>query len=146
MSEIRRGLMALGAGNGGWSINDIFQGTEPSGDVAIKLTADVPRCGISGRAAMTSLTIDLTSGYEILRTGIFYNPALTTLHLIYPSSNTKAVKDYIVNENPELLTLVLQGQVKDFSSNSLRGNTKLKTVDIESLSSTTTGFTEPYPP
>ena len=130
-----------GGGGGGLSINDVLQGTAPSGSVSFTPTANIPAYGISGRTALTGITIDFSNGnYNLERDSIRNNSSLTKVHLIYASNGTKDMPEYMMTSNSALNTVVIQGSVQRIRANMLRGNPSLANIDIGKTSSSIEGI------
>ena len=125
-----------GGGGGGYTLDDLFTGQEPSGAIEWKATGNIPTSGIAGRSAVTSLTIDLTDGYNLSGYAIRDNGGLLTVHLIYPDNSDKTMPAYSITSNANLTTVVVEGGIKTLDQSGLRGNNKLQVVDIENISTT----------
>lgn len=126
-------IAAIPAG-GGYSLEDIFVSQKPDGVISFNPSAKIPGYGISGRT-MTALTLDLTdiSGLPLTRDSIT-QCKMETITLIYPTSGTaQHVENYTISACGELLTIVIRGDILQLDSNALRGNGKLKTVDITNI-------------
>ena len=126
------GKFTISEGGGGdYDLSKIFLGQEPSGAINWKADANVPQSGIAGRNAITSLTVDLRGGYNLSGYTIRDNSGLLTLHIIYDDNSDKIIPAYAANGNANLATVVIEGGIKTLDQSGLRGNNKLKVVDIE---------------
>ena len=118
-----------GGGGGGYSASDILCGAAPSGDVSFETDANIPAYAISGRTAITSLTIKFTGSYSIAGYAIYKNN-IPKIHLIGRSG--LSMPSYMLNSNVDSnnkIVVVCSGTWVDTDTSSFRGNPGLKTVD-----------------
>ena len=129
------GKLTVSEGGGGdYTLDGLFTGQEPTGAIEWKATANIPTSGIAARNAITSLTIDLTDGYVLNGYSIRDNAALETVHLKFGADSAVNIPSYCVSSNANLTTIVVEGGLASIGQSGFRGNNKLKTVDMESLS------------
>lgn len=134
---------SIPSGGGGYTVEEIFQGDEPSGVVSFVATKNLLGYAISGRRNLTELTIDLSGDYNLSgRYAITENSALQKLVLQY-SETTEAssiLYDYGVSGNSALATLILRGKYRSSGQSGFRGNSRLALVDLETASDSISAF------
>lgn len=128
---VRRGLLRTAENSGGgYTLDDIFMGTAPSGSVVYTPSADIPGFGISGRKLMTELILNMGNN-EFARSAISNNTALTRIIINKDADSTKGITDYSVTNNTALKQIIIRGRVCGWGQSALRGNGALEIVDIE---------------
>ena len=124
-------IAAIPSGGGGDSAKDIAYGIAPSGEVSIIADTDFPQYGLSGRRAITALTINI-GAYEFLSGYNITNNTFTDSTVTIITGNmTKNFHNYFLTGNSGSFSLTIRGTaLRSFDNNALRGNSGLKTADI----------------
>lgn len=122
------------SGGGGYTAEEIFQGTAPSGVVSVNLTAEIPAYGISGRTSLTELTVNypptITNTYT---NSISNNNGLQKVYIKGFAGNT--FNNYYIGNNPNLREIYMSDSHANFNPNGLRQNPALIVADIGSPTS-----------
>lgn len=121
------------SGGGGYTLDQIIKGTEPSGEIYYKADANLRAYAITSFNSMTKLTLDLSDGYGLSssRHSIAQNAYMTALKIIFDKLSTPRVsQEYTITDNARLATVVWLGKV-NFSQNAFRPNPALTTCDFE---------------
>ena len=118
-------------GGGGYTAEDILTGAAPSGEIAMAATSKLPTYAISGRNAITQLTITFAANVTTADTyTITQNSGLDKLILKKSSGGVIPSANYFISNNTGLKELDMRDFSGSLSPNSLRNNTALQIADI----------------
>lgn len=123
---------SISGGGGGASAQDILLGLAPSGAATVTANANIPSGAMSGRQALTELTVNFGGNYNINTRCINYCTALRKLVLDFgETKQTSQGGEYAVSFNSALEQVIIRGNFMSIESNGYRNNASLELLDIE---------------